>query len=79
MYKAILSAKQLHDDLLMLIAFAGDARTASIAKYGDPARDVTLIPFLTGALRTDYPELATALANAAGMEHLNDSYEVSIK
>ncbi|MCA8079943.1 hypothetical protein [Burkholderia cepacia] len=79
MNKTPRSAKQLHDKLLTLIARAGEARTASIAKYGEAADDVTLIPFLAGTLRNSYPELATALANAAGMEYLNDSYEAPIK
>lgn len=79
MNKTPRSAKQLHDELLTLIAFAGEARTVSIAKHGEATHDVTLIPFLAGALRNSYPELAAALANAAGMEYLNDSYEAPIK
>ena len=41
MKKPLRSAKQLHDELLTLIAYAGEARTDSIAKYGDPRGDVT--------------------------------------
>ncbi|WP_175831530.1 hypothetical protein [Burkholderia cepacia] len=73
----IRSAKQLHGEFLRRIEIAGRARAEYVAKYGELSDE--LLPYLIGTLRADFPELATALANAAGMEHLNKSYEARTK
>ncbi|AWV02006.1 hypothetical protein DM992_21240 [Burkholderia sp. JP2-270] len=73
MKKNIRSAKQLHTELLSSIEFAGQCRVEFIAEYGNPVDN--FLPYLIGTLRADLPELAAALASAAGMEHLNESHE----
>ena len=77
MHKNIRSAKQLHGEFLRRIEIAGRARAECPAKYREVGDD--LLPFLIGTLRADFPELATALANAAGMAYLNEPLEVRAK
>lgn len=71
------TSAQLHAELLACIALAGESRAEYIAAYGDQCD--SLIPYLTGTLRVNLPELAAALANAAGMEHLNESQKAWAK
>ena len=77
MHKNIRSAKQLHGEFLRRIESAGRARAECLAKYGQVSDE--LLPYLIGTLGADFAELATALANAAGMERLNESHEVRTK
>ncbi|KVO88517.1 hypothetical protein [Burkholderia ubonensis] len=77
MNKTFRSANQLHAELLACITLAGESRAEYIAAYGDQCD--SLIPYLTGTLRVNLPELAAALANAAGMGHLNESREARAK
>lgn len=77
MEKSLRTAKQLHAELLSCITLAGQTRAEYVAKYGEPC--TSLIPYLTGALSVNLPELATALAEAAGMAHLNESREARTK
>lgn len=77
MKKTLRSTKELHAELLSCITIAGESRAEYVAAHGD--QHDSLIPFLTGTLRVNLPELAVALANAAGMAHLNESREVRTK
>ncbi|MCA8082735.1 hypothetical protein [Burkholderia cenocepacia] len=77
MHKNIRSAKQLHGEFLRRIEIAGRTRTEYLAKHGQVCDE--LLPYLIGTLRADFPELATALANAAGMGHLNEPHEATTK
>lgn len=68
------SAKQLRAELLDAIAFAGKCRSEYVAKFGTDI-ECNFIPFLTGELRRSEPDLAHALAEAAGMGYLNEPRE----